>query len=234
MRAKAPFDPAPPVEPRPPAIRPRDAATLIIVRRDGQRPRFLMGRRQDSHVFMPGKWVFPGGRVERGDFQAPFTGALNPETERRLVHGSSPPRARAIALAAIRETFEETGLFLGQAASHTPRRAGAWRPFLAHGILPDLSSLEMVARAITPPHSVRRFDVRFLLAPAEALVRLEPEAHCGEFDQIGWVEPDELLALDVANITRFVVSEALERMNTPDKPALFIRTLGRKSRATEI
>ena len=48
-------------------VRPRDAATLIIVRRDGAKPRLLMGRRNKGHSFMPGKWVFPGGRIDPDD-----------------------------------------------------------------------------------------------------------------------------------------------------------------------
>ncbi|HUF44051.1 MAG TPA: NUDIX hydrolase, partial [Aestuariivirgaceae bacterium] len=47
-----------------PAIRPRDAATLIILRRDGAKTRVLMGKRHSDHAFMPGKYVFPGGRVD--------------------------------------------------------------------------------------------------------------------------------------------------------------------------
>ena len=53
------------------AVRPRHAATLILVRRDLGAPRILMGCRSGGHNFMPNKWVFPGGRVDRCDFTAP-------------------------------------------------------------------------------------------------------------------------------------------------------------------
>lgn len=53
------------------ALKPRHAATLIIVRTDGPQPRLLMGRRNRGHTFMPDKWVFPGGRVDRTDYDAP-------------------------------------------------------------------------------------------------------------------------------------------------------------------
>jgi len=59
--------------------RPKDAATLILVRRDGREPRLLMGRRSAGHAFMPAKWVFPGGRVDRADHRAPVLGELPPE-----------------------------------------------------------------------------------------------------------------------------------------------------------
>src|ERR1700683_3055796 len=85
--------------------RPRAAPTLIIVRRDGPAPRLLMGRRAGGHDFMPGKWVFPGGRIDRSDFRAPFATDLRPEVLARLTKTGPARRMRALALSAIRETF---------------------------------------------------------------------------------------------------------------------------------
>ena len=51
-----------------PPQRPRDAATLIVIRRDGATPRILLGQRHGSHAFMPGKFVFPGGRLDAADY----------------------------------------------------------------------------------------------------------------------------------------------------------------------
>lgn len=231
--SKGDFDHLPPPGPRPPAVRPRDAATLIVLRRDGDAPRLLMGRRHARHDFMPGKWVFPGGRIDPADARAPYAGALKPETERRLRHGLAAGRARALALTAIRETFEETGLLLGRPSPVTPR-AGPWGEFLAQGVLPDLSTLDMVARAVTPPHLPKRFDARFFLAPAEALVSLERQPDCGELDEIAWVEIEEALKLELPGITRFVVRDIAERLHDPSRPAMFMRFVGRKSRATPI
>jgi 8-oxo-dGTP pyrophosphatase MutT (NUDIX family) len=227
------FDSAPQKGSRPPAVKPRDAATLIVVRRDGLKPRLLMGRRHGGHSFMPGKWVFPGGRIDRSDFTAPHAGVLKPETERRLRHGLTATRATALALTAIRETFEETGLLIGTSA-HTSPRAGPWGPFLAQGALPDLSSLDMIARAVTPPQLPKRFDARFLLAPAESLLSLERRPDCGELDEIAWVDIAEALALELPAITRFVVRDVAERLENPHRPALFMRFVGRQSRSTEI
>ena len=53
-----------------PNLRPRDAATLIIVDASGKKPKVLMGRRHERHSFMPGKFVFPGGRVDPADVRA--------------------------------------------------------------------------------------------------------------------------------------------------------------------
>src|SRR5580693_4337846 len=83
------------------SVRPRDAATLIIVRRDAEKPRVLMGLRGSGHDFMPDKWVFPGGRIDRSDFRAPTANELRPEVAARLHHTAPPSRARALALTAV-------------------------------------------------------------------------------------------------------------------------------------
>jgi 8-oxo-dGTP pyrophosphatase MutT (NUDIX family) len=78
-------------------------------------PRLLMGRRAKGHSFMPSKWVFPGGRVDRSDFSAPVATKLGAEVEARLqlqARHTSPKLPRALAMAAVRETFEEVGLLL--------------------------------------------------------------------------------------------------------------------------
>jgi 8-oxo-dGTP pyrophosphatase MutT (NUDIX family) len=213
-------------------IRPRHAATLIIVRRDGPKPRLMMGRRAQGHAFMPSKWVFPGGRVDRGDFTAPATGELEAETAQRLAQTArhaSPLLPRALAMAAIRETFEEVGLLLAKPAPPRPPSSalgvGGWREFLEAGALPDLSAVRFVARAITPPYRPRRFDARFFMAEATSLISLERRPDCGELDEIAWVDLDEALALDLPNITRFVVQEVAQRLEDPDRPAPFMRFL---------
>jgi 8-oxo-dGTP pyrophosphatase MutT (NUDIX family) len=192
-----------------------------------------MGRRHGGHNFMPGKWVFPGGRLDRCDYSAPHVGELKPETERRLRQSLNASRAKALALAAIRETFEETGLILGKPAPIRPR-AGPWGAFTDQGFAADLSALDMVARAVTPPQLPKRFDARFLLAPAEALASLDRRPDCGELDEIAWVELDEALGLELPGITRLVVRDIGERLLNPEKPAFFIRFVGRKSRITDI
>src|SRR6058998_3405460 len=94
-----------------PYLRPKDAATLILIDRAGEVPKVLLGRRHGGHKFMPGKFVFPGGRVERPDRLLAIASPLHPEVEQHLLRSVRRPdsaAARALALAAIRETFEET------------------------------------------------------------------------------------------------------------------------------
>lgn len=228
-----PFDHRPGTEKRPRAVRPRDAATLIVTRRDAAKPRLLMGRRHKGHSFMPGMWVFPGGRIDPSDYRAPHVGELPIETHRRLREGAPPARARALAMAAIRETFEETGLLIGKTAAPRPA-AGPWREFLAQGAIADVSSLQMVARAVTPPQLPKRFDARFLMAPAESLISLERQPDCGELDEIAWVDMDEALGLELPGVTRFVLKEIAQRLVEPDRPALFLRFVGRRSKISAI
>jgi 8-oxo-dGTP pyrophosphatase MutT (NUDIX family) len=204
------------------AARPRDAATLIIIRRDGPKPRVLMGRRAAGHDFMPDKWVFPGGRIDRSDFRAPFATDLRPDVALKLDKRSPLGRGRALALTAIRETFEEAGLLLAKAGPSRPS-VGPWREFLAQGVLPDLGAMEFIARAITPPMVPKRFDARFFMAEAEHLVSLERQADCGELDEIAWVDLDEALALDLPAVTRFVLREVPQRLKDPSRAAPFLR-----------
>ena len=203
-----------------PVLRPKDAATLLIVRRDGPAPRVLMGRRHGGHAFMPDKWVFPGGRIHPSDFRVPATTELRPDVAAALARGCTPERARALACAAIRETFEETGLLLARAGSRVSR--GEWREFLTQG-LPDLSALDYVARAITPPARSRRFDARFFIADAAALISLDPGAGSGELGEIAWFDWDAAAQLDLPNITRAILTEVALREADSARPITFHR-----------
>ncbi len=216
------FDPQPDRPERGPPLRPKPAATLILVRRDGPKPRVLMGRRHRGHAFMPSLWVFPGGRVDRADYRAPAASELDAETAARLARTGPRSLARALGMAAVRETFEEAGLLLAGPASPRPA-AGPWAPFLEHGVAADLAALAFVARAITPPRQPRRFDARFFMAEAERLVSLDPLPDCGELDEIAWVELDEARTLDLPSITRFILSEIEARLQQPDRPILSLR-----------
>ena len=208
-------------------MRPKDAATLILFRDGAHGPEVLMGRRAPGHVFMASKWVFPGGRIDRSDFTAASTGALPETAAARLEQEVPARRARALALAAVRETFEETGLMLARPAP-VAAVAGPWREFRVVGALPDLSALTYVARAITPPGRSRRFDARFFMADADALMSKDRITGSGELDEIAWLALDEARALDLPAITRFVLAEVAERLEQPDRPLPFVRMVAGK------
>ncbi|MFO1148892.1 MAG: NUDIX hydrolase [Alsobacter sp.] len=202
-----------------PNVRPRDAATLIVIDRTGKEPTVLMGRRHAGHKFMPGKFVFPGGRIEPADRRMVAAGALHPKVEERLmarVQRPSASRARALALAAIRETFEETGLLLGTTEYGSPDTAleGPWAEFAGHGVYPDLESLHFVARAITPPRRPKRFDTRFFAVDATAVGKQVPGVVTpdSELVELCWVGIDEALGLDLPAITGVVLEELRVRI----------------------
>lgn len=213
------------------AVRPRDAATLILVRRDRSVPQLLMGKRAASHAFMPNKYVFPGGKVDRGDSCLRTNSQLQGAVQKRLERGCSATRARALALAAIRETFEETGMILGDPEAPGIRTASEpWRDFLRHGCAPRIDSLHYIARAITPPYRSRRFDSRFFMADAEDLLNLDkPEIEgSGELLEIHWVSVDQARDLELPIITRLILDEVEKRLdgNTcaeTDGPFIYFR-----------
>lgn len=204
------------------ALRPRAAATLLVIRRDGPQPRVLMGRRVRGHAFMPDKWVFPGGRIHPADYRVAAASALHPDTAAALQRTAPPAQARALALTAIRETFEETGLVLGT-PGRAATRSGEWQAFLATGHLPHLAPLQFVARAITPPARPRRFDARFFTVDARHLVSLEPGAGSGELDEIAWFDWPAALALDLPSITRAILAEVAAREAEPGRPIPYHR-----------
>jgi len=207
-------------DPKAPALRPADAATLIIIDRRGSKPKVLMGKRHEGHKFMPGKFVFPGGRIEAGDRSMAAAGALHPRTEQALMARVTRPsvlRSRALALAAIRETFEETGLLLGTKDYGSPETvptATTWAAFQEHGVFPDLEALHFIGRAITPPKRVKRFDTRFFAVDRTAIAH-EVEGAVGpdsELVELTWVTIDKARALDLPPITAVILSELEARI----------------------
>lgn len=210
----------------PNTLRPKDAATLILVRKDKE-PRVLMGKRHAGMAFQPNKYVFPGGRIDPGDQRIGVGGDLKPHVLQRAAHGISTSRARGLALAAIRETFEEAGVLVGERSDTIPRtRAPAWRRFFSHGVLPKLDVLEIIARAITPPNRTRRFDARFFMADADAIAHTLDSAETDELLEPCWLTLAEARALDLPSITRRVLDEVEVRLGDgPDaaRPIPFFR-----------
>ncbi|WP_372786713.1 NUDIX domain-containing protein [Phenylobacterium sp.] len=219
----------PPRVPGARAVRPKNAATVMIIRRDARKPRVLMGKRHGGHSFMPDRWVFPGGRIDRADYRAPAATDMKPEVAALFDRYLPAGRGRALAAAAVRETWEETGLLLARSAPVRPA-VGPWRDFVAQGALADLEALDIIARAITPPSVGKRFDTWFLLADAERLMSLDRQADCGELEEIAWVDFDEAQTLPLPSVTRMMLKEAVLRMDDAERPKPFIRFRQRTTR----
>jgi 8-oxo-dGTP pyrophosphatase MutT (NUDIX family) len=168
-------------------VKPRDAASLIIVRPGAAGPEVLMGMRGARHRFMPNRLVFPGGRVDRADRWGKFATPLRPDTRAHLEKSATPAKAQAIAIAVARELQEETGLTLG-----TP---------------PQLDGLFYLLRAVTPPVLPMRFNARFLIVDADRVSGTL--AGSGELENLRYYPVADALALDLADITRHVLENLL-------------------------
>ena len=201
-----------------PDSEPRDAATLMLIDRAGPKPKVLLGRRHQSHKFMPGKFVFPGGRIEALDRTMTAVSELHPDMQQKLMERVPSPSAelaRAFALAAVREMAEETGLLLGVKRDEPPASPGEiWTEFAKARVHPDLGNIHFIARAVTPPRRPRRFDTRFFTADASAIAhRIEgvvgPES---ELVELTWVPIEQATHLDMPTITGIVLEELAARV----------------------
>lgn len=220
----------------------RDAATVIVLR-DPERPHVLMGQRGAEAAFMPNKFVFPGGAVDAGDADIPLARPLPPLCAARLTEDCDRDLSHAIAAAAIRELWEETGLALGMPGAWPGAVPGDWAGFAARGLVPVADPLQFVFRAITPPGRPRRFDARFFLVHAEALAGDLDDfsAACEELSHLQWIPLEEARRFDLPFITEVVLAEVTARAhdrNPPvsvpffrndDEESLFLRLKGAAS-----
>ncbi len=201
-----------------PDSEPRDAATLMLIDRTGDKPKVLLGRRHSGHKFMPGKFVFPGGRIEPLDAEMSAISEIHPDMAEKLterVVKPGPQFARALTLTAVREVAEETGLLLGVKGKEPPVVPGEiWNEFAKARVHPDLGNIHFIARAITPPRRPRRFDTRFFTADVSA-VASKIEGVVGpdsELVELVWVPIEEATRLDMPTITGVVLEELAARV----------------------
>lgn len=161
----------------------RDAATLILFKEEPDGLRVLMGLRHAGHKFLPNKMVFPGGRVDAEDYTAAIAAKLPEPAMARLLLGTTPALAAALAHAAARELQEETGLSLGEP--------------------PGLSGLDYLCRAETPEGAPIRFNARFFVGPAG--LASGALSGSGELEALDWYALEPLLQLEVPLVTRKVL-----------------------------
>ncbi|QPC88701.1 NUDIX hydrolase [Mesorhizobium sp. NBSH29] len=196
-------------------LRPRDAATLILLDRVGSGFHVLMGRRHKRHAFMPGKFVFPGGRTDPDDGRIPVMQPLHPDEAAKLASRGkkiSDRRVRAIALSALRETYEEAGLLIGHSQPFQTDMAD-WQGFAEHRVHPSLETLRLVARAITPPRRVRRFDTWFFAAwRSDVAVALPDGGPTEELEELVWLPIDKARKMDIPRVTQTVLADIEKRL----------------------
>jgi 8-oxo-dGTP pyrophosphatase MutT (NUDIX family) len=184
----------------PPRVRPRDAASLVLIDRTGAEPRVLMGKRHAKMKFVPDAFVFPGGKLDPDDLKARPATALAPAA-------GFGAQTQALAMAAIRETFEETGLVLAAPGDVGADSGPSWAHFRERGLAPRLDALSCLARAITPASSPIRFHARFFSASAQMLQGSLQGS--GELEELDWYPLSEALKLPVIDVTEFVLREVL-------------------------
>jgi 8-oxo-dGTP pyrophosphatase MutT (NUDIX family) len=194
---------------------PRPAATILMLRDGPKGMETLMLRRTRRSGFVPGAWVFAGGRVDTADGDATVAARLRGLTaesaaERlRLAPDSAPPGV-AYFVAALREAFEETGLLVGidgaggaalsageDAAVATVRdrlladEIDFARALTELGVDLDGTAIEYVAHWITPVQEPRRYDTRFFAAAVDR--DREVLLHPAEMTDSRWLTPSSAL-----------------------------------------
>ncbi|NBB97230.1 MAG: NUDIX domain-containing protein [Alphaproteobacteria bacterium] len=193
----------------------RDAATIILLRHGPDGPAVLMGQRGTNAAFMPDKFVFPGGALDATDAVVPV--AMPEPCRARMAQGHANPDA--LAAAAIREMWEETGLMMGLPGDWADPPAD-WAGFAAHGLRPSANGLRFIFRAITPPGRPRRFDARFFLADAGAIAGDLDDfsAACEELSHLHWVPLADARKLNLPFITEVVLAEVQAMALGEDMP----------------
>ena len=217
-------------------VRPRNAATMILLDGPADDPVVLMGKRNRNLKFMPGALVFPGGSVDRFDGSVPASSELTSNTASRLMTAmrGRPTRrgARALGLAAIREVCEESGIMVGQPGTMNVSHEH-WNDFRSAGIVPSLSGLRLFARAITPPGMIRRFDTWFFIAHASE-IGFTPKGGFspdGELEDLQWIRLEKAITENTREITRVMLVELVRRLRedkdlSDSYPAPFYYTAG--------
>ncbi len=181
--------------------RPKDAASLIIYRERPDAVAVLMGLRHKRARFAPGVYVFPGGTLEPADnSQCPAI----PFGTDGLAYGANL-KIHGLAHAAIRETWEETGLLLGQKGLLSEANHPTWEKCRRLGMVPTPHHLRYLGRAITPATSPTRFHARFFVASLEYFCGSLIDR--GELLDLRWVTIDKPAKLPMLDVTEFMLEE---------------------------
>ena len=167
----------------------RDAASVILLRHRQETPEILMGKRGGNAVFMPNKYVFPGGSLDPIDFEEPFNSNHQIWNYEKLFIQADKDLGQPLVNCALRELEEETGIGIksNDLQNHT---------------------MGFILRAITPPGMPRRFDTRFFLCKVNQMLTIQLNCFdnaSGELSDLQWFGLEEAMQLDLASITRKVL-----------------------------
>ena len=191
--------------------KPRNAASLILLKEDHKGIKVLLGKRSSKVRFMPNAWVFPGGVIDKKDFRQNITSSLDPKIIKKLAVANNFNLANALAVTAIRETAEETGLLLGKFNENISNKNldlhNGVDLLASHKLVPDLSKISYLGRAITPTFSPIRFHARFFVADARYLKGKIKTTN--ELVKIDWISVQQAREKPMADVTEFMINELL-------------------------
>ncbi len=189
-------------------VKPRDAATLIVWRDGPAGVEVLMGRRSRRAAFVPDFFVFPGGRLDPHDHVVHAATPLNPALVGDMGVRGNARMAEALAVAAVRETFEETGLLLAEDGDVGEGAHPGWAEWKARGLAPGLHHLGYFGRAITSPASPIRFNARFFIVRADILRgRI---GGSGELSELAFYSASDVLRdRQIVDVTEFMLKNLI-------------------------
>ncbi|MEU6645072.1 NUDIX hydrolase [Saccharomonospora sp. NPDC046836] len=199
----------PPLPAEPPVIPavPKDAASVMLLRpADAGGVEVFLQRRVAAMAFAGGMTVFPGGGVDARDADAPVRWAGPPPGQWAEWFGCSESLARALVCAAVRETFEESGVLLAGSESATVPDTARYRAARAALVSRELSLAEFLADAglllradllrpwanwVTPEEERRRYDARFFVAALPE--GQHADGRTTEAESTGWRRPADAI-----------------------------------------
>ena len=184
----------------------KDAATIVLIRKDGFKNSLLVGRRGSKAAFMPSKYVFPGGSWEPKDNEIPLVQSLSDKQSGLIALEADPIMSSSLGVTALRELWEETGLRLSPKYP-IEKHLKSWQGFYVEDQGPNLGSLQFFFRAVTPPGRSRRFDARFFFCESNHIYDdLDNFSKAsGELSDLQWVDINYLHTLELPKITKIVV-----------------------------
>lgn len=200
------------------AVKPKDAASLLIHRQSDGGHEVLMGRRPVKSRFMPNVFVFPGGAVDPCDARVKPATSLMSDFAKYMAVAGSKARAQTMAVAAVRETFEETGVLIGQPGNPGTVKDATWQTLASQNMSADLSALQYFARATTPADQPIRFHARFFVCNWTSVANHE-QAELKQNDELldlQWVPINNPESLPLRTITRFMLDELSTWLTEPD------------------
>ncbi len=192
--------------------KPRDATSVIIIKKNKSNCYVLMGRRPITSRFMPGVYVFPGGAVDKEDYKVSDLIGSKISISRSKLKTRSIRQSNALLFSAIRETAEETGLYLGiktkTAIKFNNNEKDFWSEVLNKKYFsPNIDGLTFFGRAITPSFLKTRYHARFFIALHENFFgKIETN---GELEDLNWINIKETDAINMADVTDFMIKQIL-------------------------